>query len=66
MTDYGERYWLSFGRDSEWKEVTKEEYISAERSAGFRPKFGNGIATAGFSNGSINGEVTYNNKSMLP
>lgn len=30
-------------------EVTREQYIQAERSCGFHPKSGNGIATSGFS-----------------
>ena len=42
------------------KEVTKDEYIKFERQAGFRPKFGYGVATGGFSSGAISGRVEYN------
>lgn len=41
-------------------EVTKEEFIRAERAAGFRPKVGmpqDGLATGGFSNGGIRGFI---------
>ena len=49
------------------KQVTKEEYIKAERAAGFRPKMSSDdprymttIATAGFGSGSgIIGYVKY-------
>lgn len=49
------------------REVTKEEYIKAERAAGFRPKMSSDdprymstIATAGFSSsGGIRGSVEY-------
>jgi len=42
------------------KEVTKEEYIRAENSAGFHSKLGpDEIATASFGNGKISGHVEY-------
>ena len=53
-----ERYWLK-RTGSAWQEATQEQFIQAERNAGFRPKSGSGVATGGFSNGSITGRVTY-------
>lgn len=42
------------------KEVSKEEFIKAERSAGFRSKFGpDNLATGGFSSGDISGTIKY-------
>ena len=50
-------------------EVTKEEWIRAERSAGFRPKMAsdhpeymNTFATGGFSNNFISGSIKYEEK----
>jgi len=46
--------------EPDWKEVTKEQYVKAEHTAGFRSKFGwNHIATAGFTSGSVCGRVEY-------
>lgn len=47
-----------------WREVSKLEFIAAERDAGFIPKAGCGpIATAGFGrsgpDGSIDGKIEY-------
>jgi len=54
------KYYLKGNWEKEYKEVTKEEYIRAERSAGFRSKFGdNEIATAGFSGHGVDGKVDY-------
>jgi hypothetical protein len=60
-----ERYELSgTWIGAEWREVSKKEWIQAERSAGFRPKMSsdhpdymNTCATGGFSNGSIRGRI---------
>lgn len=52
-----ERYWLRVSGFS-WHEATKDQFIKAERDAGFRPKYGNGLATSGFGNGSLEGMVT--------
>lgn len=41
------------------KEVSKEEFMSAERAAGFRSKSPNHPATAGFSGGGMSGRVVY-------
>lgn len=50
------------------KQVTKEEWISAERSAGFYPKGGgDGPATGGFSSyGGIRGFIRPTRKTSLP
>ena len=53
------KYYLKGEWEDKWTEVTEEEFIKAERSAGFRPKYGDGVATGGFSNGSISGRVEY-------
>ena len=54
------RYYLKGFWQKRFKEVSKEEYIRAERNAGFRSKFGdNEVATAGFGNGNIQGRVRY-------
>lgn len=58
MTDINERYWLRVSGLA-WQEATKDQFIKAERSAGFRPKSGDGVATGGFSCGAIQGRVTY-------
>ncbi len=55
------RFWLRHGR-GKWYEATLEQFVDAERSAGFWPKDGGGpLVTNGFSN-TINdsqGRVTY-------
>jgi len=54
------KYYLKVSWQKEYTEVTKEEYIRAERNAGFHSKFGDGeIATASFSNGNVEGKVRY-------
>ncbi len=53
-----ERFWLR-ASSLLWQEATREQFIEAERRAGFRPKPGCGdIATGGFSGGSIQGRIT--------
>jgi hypothetical protein len=42
-----------------WQEATREQFIQAERGAGFYPKSGSGVATGGFSGGATQGRVTY-------
>lgn len=53
------RYFLAPStKDPLWQEVTQEEFVNAERAAGFRPKPGCGpVATAGFAAGSIKGRT---------
>lgn len=55
------RHFLRFG-DGPWKEVTQEEWISAERSAGFHPKGEDRgqYATAGFGGNHVNGRTLSN------
>lgn len=55
------RYFLKTFFSSQETEVTKEQYIQAERNAGFYPKSGNSPATASFSSGTISGRVQYSN-----
>lgn len=54
-----ERYWLALDLEKpNWVEVTKEQYVKAERSAGFRNTMGqpDEPATASFgSNGGVRG-----------
>ncbi|WP_391557166.1 hypothetical protein [Robertmurraya sp.] len=60
MDDYEVKYFLSHPQFGE-KEVTKEEFIKAERAAGFRPKSGRDdvCATGGFSGKGLSGSVRY-------
>lgn len=59
------KYFLSFqGLE---KEVTKEEWIKAERGAGFYSKFGSDHeATGGFSSGGISGSIRYEDPKSEP
>jgi len=56
-----EHYYLGItGHPESMVEVTQEEFILAERAAGFRPKHGCGpVATGGFGSGGIQGSVRY-------
>ena len=52
------KYYIKFD-GGDWREVSKEEFISAEGAAGFRSKFGPGyLATAGFSGHGVSGKIT--------
>lgn len=56
-------YYLNKGPNGRYEEVTMDEFVQAERAAGFHPKAGTPIgkpATGGFigSNG-VNGKVFY-------
>lgn len=56
---YGEEYYLQIA-DGPRQRVSQEEFVSAERAAGFRPKPGCGpVATGGFSSGPIRGSVDF-------
>lgn len=57
-------YLLKAGWDDEYKEVTKEQWIKAERAAGFYPKcasdepgFMTSCATGGFSGPNCSGSI---------
>lgn len=59
------KYYLSHSALGE-KEVTKQEFIKAERAAGFRPKlpsthpnYMETCATGGFSSGDMRGRIEY-------
>ena len=53
------RYFLKTSFAEE-KEVSQDEFVLAEQSAGFHPKYGCGpVATGGFSNGIVSGRVEY-------
>jgi hypothetical protein len=62
-----QRYFLKADHQTSWDEVTKEQWIRAERAAGFRPKLWSGdpnymttCATGGFSNGGgLSGKIEY-------
>jgi hypothetical protein len=61
-----EKYFLKAFFQEQFQEVTKQEWIKAERRAGFRPKMASTdpgymdtCATGGFSNGSITGRIEY-------
>ena len=48
-----------------WQEVTKEDFVLAERSAGFRPRGGgDGMATAGFTSGALQGKIAFGERSL--
>lgn len=53
------KYYLKLDCQKEYTEITKEEYIRAERQGGFHSKIEGEIATAGFSSGSVQGKVEY-------
>ena len=55
-----ERYWIKLG-SGYWREVAQDEFIKAERRAGFSQKCGSGCATGGFSStiGNVRGRITY-------
>ena len=55
-----ERYFLRAQWQEQWQEVTREQWIRAERMAGFRPKYGgDGPATGGFSGYGVSGKIEY-------
>ncbi|MCK1479353.1 hypothetical protein IVB27_32585 [Bradyrhizobium sp. 197] len=68
-----EKYWLKANAipGATWSEVSKEDWINAERAAGFRPKLWSGdpgymttCATGGFSNSAdISGTITHDGNS---
>lgn len=58
MTATIERYYLKADHEVEWSNVTREQFIAAEQSAGFRSKFGNKhVATGGFTGRGMRGRV---------
>ena len=53
------RFFLRAFYESKDVEVTREQYIHAERNMGFFPKNGTGIATAAFAGRGVSGHVVY-------
>jgi hypothetical protein len=59
-TMMNERYYLKADHQTEWQEVTQEQFVNAEQAAGFRPKDGCGpVATGGFTGRGMRGRVEY-------
>ena len=57
------KYFLKADHQEEEEEVTEEDFITAERNAGFHSKFGrNSVATGGFSAHGISGRVEYDDE----
>jgi hypothetical protein len=57
-------YYLKSNWETDWTKVSKETFIKAERSAGFKPKVSSDspeywttLATSGFSGGSCSGMI---------
>ena len=59
MEGYTSKYFLRGEWQDEWREVTRQQFVTAERAAGFRPKFGDGLATGGFTGGGVSGKIKY-------
>lgn len=66
MNEYTEKYFLKTtnpitGTESEWEEVTREQFVFAERISGFHDPRQNadGTATGAFSSGALRGKVVY-------
>lgn len=64
--EHTEKYFLKADWQTEYQEVTKEQWIKAERAAGFRPKLSSDdpdymktCATGGFSGSGVNGKIVY-------
>lgn len=55
-------YFLKPSFSDVWCLVTKEEFMEAEKRAGFRSKFEGEPATAGFSGNGIEGKVIEENE----
>ena len=54
-----EKYYLKGNWEKEYGEVSKKQFAEAERNAGFYPKGGGLVATAGFFSGSVQGKVEF-------
>jgi hypothetical protein len=54
------KYFLKAAWEEDFRKVTEEQFIAAEREAGFHSKFGeNTVATAGFNSNGVCGKVEY-------
>lgn len=58
------RHFLKASFNPGWTEVTKEEWLRAERNAGFRSKSRSEYATGGFGSNGISG--TYTDDGSVP
>ena len=62
-----EKYFLKTAWQKKWKQVTKKQFIEAERNVAFHhthismvdPEFNNRCATSGFGDDSVEVEVCY-------
>jgi hypothetical protein len=61
MTDYYKdaKFYLKADWQDEYQEVSREQWIAAERNAGFRSKTKSDIATGGFTGNGISGEIVF-------
>lgn len=54
------KYFLKADWQQDYQEVTEEQFITAERAAGFYSKFGEkALATAGFNGNGVSGKVVF-------
>jgi hypothetical protein len=60
-----EKYYLKSSWQKEYQEVTKEQFMEAEKNAGFHSKFEGEPVTAGFGGSGIQGKIVYENKKEL-
>ncbi len=63
MTEY--KYFLKVFYEDEWKEVSLEEFMMAERLAGFHVKGAGPTATGGFSGGGFRGRIGLDDDALL-
>jgi len=57
-----DKYFLKSDHQTEWEEVTKEQWVRAERNAGFYPKKcfdDKDCATGGFSGHGMQGKIEF-------
>jgi len=64
-----DRYFLKADHQTDWDEVSKEDWIKAERQAGFRPnlpsdhpQYMNTCATLSFCGGPVSGKIEFENE----
>lgn len=66
MTQSADRYFIQMGDNGLWNEVSKLDYVNAERMAGFHNTLGqpDEPATAGFSGGIVHGRLCYQGQGL--
>lgn len=57
MSEY--KYFLKAFYENNWKEVSLEDFVRAERHAGFHIKGAGPTATSNFSGGGLRGYIKY-------